>query len=236
MVNKSSDKNPVNFDFYASEYEKILDSTISLSGEKGDYFQEYKLSCIKRWVGELNHKGQILDFGCGIGNLTGLLAKAYTKSKVYGYEISDKSVKLANEKWNYLKNLTFTSQLWKREKYDLITVSNVFHHIKVMDRIKTLNQLGSLLKENGKIVIFQHNPYNPLTRYAVKTCSFDTDAELISLSKFTHLVQNCKLNVLLSRYIVFFPNILRSLRKFEPWFGFLPLGAQYMLIVNRCQI
>ena len=69
----------------------------------------FMIECILdyKWSGK-----EVLDFGCGIGNLTCLLAQAYTKSTVCGYEISDKSIKLANQKGRHLKNLVFTSSAY----------------------------------------------------------------------------------------------------------------------------
>ncbi len=36
----------------------------------------------------------------------------------------------------------------------------------------------SVLKKKGRVYIFEHNPYNPVTRYLVATCEFDRDAVL----------------------------------------------------------
>jgi len=228
-----SDARSIDFDDYSNSYKDILNSGIWLSGEKADYFDLYKINCLKRWVCSPTREISILDFGCGVGKLASLMAKTYPRSTVYGYDVSSKSIELAREKWGHLKNVLFKNRLSDARIFDLITVANVFHHIKREDRRETLYRLKSLIKPGGKIAVFEHNPYNPLTIQVVKTCPFDADAELIHLNKFIKLAALCGLRVHLKRYIVFFPKFLRLFRKIEPLIGFLPLGAQYMVLFGR---
>jgi len=42
----------------------------------------------------------------------------------------------------------------------------------------------------------------------------------------------CQFQVQQKRYIVFFPKFLKLFRKAEHSLGFLPLGAQYMLVLE----
>jgi len=230
-----SDGTFVDFDDCSQEYIELLNASIRLSGEKASYFDIYKLNCVKRWACRPQRLSMTLDFGCGIGRLSNLLARTYPRSKVYGYDISLRSIKLAREKWGHLKNLVFDSRLPDAGLCDLITAANVFHHIRREDRRKILIQLRTLLKPDGTIALFEHNPFNPLTLHVVKNCPFDADANLISLGQFVKLALDSGLKVYRKRYIVFFPKPLQFLRKLEPFLGFLPLGAQYMLILKRDQ-
>jgi len=219
----------VDFDDYSHAYQELMNTSIWLSGEKNDYFDRYKVNCLTRWVVEKDQAAEILDFGCGIGKLTNIMAQTYPQSTIYGYDVSSKSIELAREKWGHLENLIFGRQLPAAQIYDLITVANVFHHIKWEDRRKMLFRLRTLLKTGGMIVVFEHNPLNPLTVHTVRTCPFDTDAELIRCGQFVKLAVDCGLKVRLKRYIVFFPKFLRFCRVIEAYLGFLPLGAQYMV-------
>lgn len=223
----------VDFDKYAENYEELLNSSLCLFGEKDDYFDLYKLSCLKRWAYDPDHEIRILDFGCGIGKLSVLLARAYPKSTVYGYDVSSKSIVSARKKQRHLQNLAFGSRLSEEETYDLIVASNVFHHIKRKDRRETLFRLRDFLKLNGILAIIEHNPFNPLTVHAVKRCPIDRDADLISMERFIRLARGCGLEVQVKRYIVFFPKLLKTLRNLESYLGFLPLGAQYFAIFGR---
>jgi 2-polyprenyl-3-methyl-5-hydroxy-6-metoxy-1,4-benzoquinol methylase len=220
------------FDKYVGSYKSLLDSCIGLSGEKSEYFDHYKVDFLKRWIPMRDQEVDILDFGCGMGGISSLIAQAYPRSKVHGYDPSRKSIDFAREKWNAIENVEFKSGLLGTNYYDLIVIANVFHHIKPEERREMLILLKSFLKPDGNIVIFEHNPINPLTSYVMKTCPLDINARPIHLFQFVKLGRSCGLNVYLKRYIVFFPRALSFLRRFEPLMGYVPLGAQYSLILG----
>lgn len=224
---------PADFDKYADNYEELLNSSLRPFGETDDYFNLYKLNCLKRWAYDSDREIKILDFGCGIGKLSKLLAQAYPKSAVYGYDVSSKSIVYARTQQGYLKSLAFGSRLSDAGAYDLIVVSNVFYHIKRKDRMETLLRLTDLLKLDGILAIIEHNPFNPLTVHTVKRCPIDRDADLLSMERFIRLAKDCGLGVQVKRYIVFFPKLLKTLRNLESYLGFLPLGAQYFAIFGR---
>jgi len=224
---------PVDFDDYSDSYQELLNGTIWLSGEKADYFFDYKLNCIKRWILKNDQAVTILDFGCGIGKLAALIAQAYPQSTIYGYDASSKSIETAIGSLGQLKNLVFLNQLPTTQCFDLIIVANVFHHIKQEDRKQILLHLRSILKPDGTITVFEHNPFNPITVHTVKTCPFDAGVELIRLGQFVKLATRCDLRVCMERYIVFFPKFLRFFRVIETFLGFLPLGAQYMISLRK---
>ena len=40
-----------------------------------------------------------------------------------------------------------------------------------------------MLKNDGQLIIFEHNPLNPITRKIVKECEYDEDAILLTPKK-----------------------------------------------------
>jgi SAM-dependent methyltransferase len=221
------------FDDWAEGCEEHLNASIRFSGEEDIYFHLYKLACLKRWVSGLESTATILDFGCGVGRFASLAAQAFPQSTVYGYDISPKCIEVARKRWGHLGNVTFSNELSSKGSCDLIIAANVFHHIKPSDRPGIILQLKERIKPGRSIVIFEHNPFNPLTRRVVRSCPFDREVELISLSRFIGLARAGGLGVRFKRYIVFFPKFLSLFRPLEPLLGFLPLGAQYMLSLER---
>lgn len=137
------------------------------------------------------------------------------------------SIELAKEKWGHLKNLVYVNLLPDIGDFDLITVANVFHYIERDKRRETFLQLRSLLKTDGIITVFEHNPVNPLTLHAVRNCPLDEDTDLLNVSQFIKLARDCGFDARLKKYIVFFPKFLRFLRRMESFLGFLPVGAIY---------
>ncbi|MFT5367746.1 MAG: SAM-dependent methyltransferase [Candidatus Latescibacterota bacterium] len=226
-------KNRVDFDDYSQDYQKLVTDSAFLCGEADDYFDQYKINCLRRWVIGTDSQFDILDFGCGIGKQTVLMAKAFPKASVVGFDISKKSVAIAREKFTHVDNLQFDDQLPAQGCYDVILVANVFHHIPLEDRLEILADLKDRLKPDGRIVIFEHNPLNPLTRYTVNACPFDADAVLVWPNAFIRLARRVGIEVDQKRYIVFFPGFLKIFRRIESHLGWLPIGAQYMLTLKK---
>ena len=83
------------------------------------------------------------------------------------------------------------------------------------------------------MVVFEHNPLNPLTRRAVATCAFDDDAILLWPWEAKRLVASGGFSHTRLEYIVFFPRALAPLRPLEPKLAWLWLGAQVMVVGAR---
>ncbi|MBI5569274.1 MAG: class I SAM-dependent methyltransferase [Desulfomonile tiedjei] len=220
------------FDKFAAGYTETLDPCLKFSGESSDYFVQYKLRCLLDCVLDQGAHLEILDFGCGVGKLASLVAGAVPGSVVHGYDVSDRSVEAARREFSAVENLFFHASLPPATQYDLIYAANVFHHVKPEERPQVLLDLKQSLKSGGRIVIFEHNPWNPLTLHLFYTCPFDKDAKLVFRFELVKMAARIGLKVVLRRYIVFFPHFLRGLRRFESKLGSVPLGAQYMLVLS----
>ena len=93
----------------------------------------------------------------------------------------------------------------------------------------------SFLKEGGSLVIFEHNPLNPLTQVVVANSPIDKDARLIRKSKLIAKLTTIESRLeIKSGYSVFFPDILNWCRPLER--GILkniPLGAQFYIQAKK---
>lgn len=227
-----SDHNVAEFDQYSENYTKILDNNLTIFGEKSDYFNRYKMNCLKQCTRGGNQNGEILDFGCGIGELSALIALDFSDSQVTGFDISVGSIQKAASHFQHLRNLKFTDQLPYKKKYNLIIMSNVLHHITPVERPGIFLRLKGCLYPGGQIVIFEHNPLNPLTLLVVKRCPLDSDAKLIRSGWLINLTRSCGYQIEIKRYITLFPKWLAMFRPLEPSMGWLPLGAQYLLVLG----
>ena len=54
-------------------------------------------------------------------------------------------------------------------------------------------------------MIYEHNPFNPLTCHAVNTCPFDENAVLLKPIRLRQLFQEAGMEFLLQEYRVFSP-------------------------------
>jgi hypothetical protein len=93
----------------------------------------------------------------------------------------------------------------------------------------------SKLAPGGKVVIFEHNPWNPLTRKAVADCAFDDDAILLWPWEARGVLRSAGFAHVVTDYIVFFPRALAFLRPLEPTLRRFILGAQQMVIATNPQ-
>lgn len=214
------------FDDFAVGYEEILNRSIRITGESPAYFAQYKARYIARHWPVIT--GRILDYGCGIGLLANLLKTYLPQAQVNGYDPSPASVQRVPQ---YLRGEgTFTSDLRSvGSSYDLIVVANVMHHIPPTEREDTISGLQGRLAKNGRIVVFEHNPLNPMTRWAVAHCDFDDDAILLWPREMARYLSGAGLRVHRD-YIVFFPRMFNLLRRYEPLLHWCPFGAQYVTV------
>lgn len=219
------------FDQFASDYRQVLDRNVAVSGEGAAYFAEYKARYLARVLGA-DFGGRVLDFGCGVGLLSGFLKNYLRAARVDGYDVSRESIRhvdvaLAGEG-------CFTSDLDELPgQYDLIVVANVMHHIPLAQRRPTVETLVRLLARAGRLALFEHNPLNPLTRWAVYRCPFDQDALLLPVRESAGYFAQVALHLLRRDFIVFMPRFLAWFRPLEPWLAWLPLGTQYALIGEK---
>ncbi len=218
------------FDAYAKDYETLHANSITASGEQPGYFSEYKVDCLARLVGS-DFDEPVLDYGCGVGALTHRLCTRYRE--VYGFDPSAKSLAEARARGDHAI-FCDDSQTLPRAHFGIVVLANVLHHVPPPQRAELVSRLCELLRPgHGRLVVFEHNPYNPLTRRAVAQCEFDDDAILLAPGELVHLLRQCNFTCVWRRFIVFFPRPLAALRPIEPWLGWLPAGAQMMVVGTR---
>lgn len=211
------------FDEVARSYGALHDKSVAMSGEGAGYFAEHKVGCLKR-LG-VGGKARILDYGCGVGNLTTLLEREF--ADVFGFDPSSESLALAREK---CPKTTFfeTADAIPNASFDVAVLSGVLHHVPVPERVMVLERVRECLTGNGCIVVFEHNPRNPLTRRAVDACPFDDDAVLLPAAEVRSRLFEAGYGEVRQNFVVFFPRALAWFRPLEPWLGWCPFGAQTM--------
>jgi 2-polyprenyl-3-methyl-5-hydroxy-6-metoxy-1,4-benzoquinol methylase len=210
------------FDKHARSYEKTHAQNLRPSGEPPAYFARYKQQVLERILGR-GFAGPVLDFGCGIGTLTALLAESF--ATVDGYDPSGESLSLARARVPAARFFERIDAL-AAGHYGAVVLANVLHHVPPAERPSLLRTVAALLAPGGALVVFEHNRLNPITRSVVSGCAFDDGARLLHPREVKALLREIGLAAVALDYIVFFPRALRALRPLEPWLARLPLGAQ----------
>ena len=158
----------------------------------------------------------------------------FPKAVYTGVDTSKDSIKKACSRFQDKAAFQeYDFQEWKSCKYDLIFSAGVFHHIPHNDHAKIINKLYSLLNPGGKLVIWEHNPLNPVTQKIVKDCPFDKEAILIPSKTLKYQFNRASLSNVQIIYTTFFPRFLSFLNFLDPYLGWLPLGGQYLAIGQK---
>lgn len=223
----------VDFDKHAEEYEKVLSEDLSKFGEESGYFAEYKIKLTRKYL--KTEPISILDFGCGIGRNIKYFREYFPDSKIFGCDISEKSLEIArknNPDTEFFK-ISDDKVNEYNDKFDLVFTSCVFHHIQPSLRYDSMNKIKDMLKKGNCFVIYEHNPFNPITRKIVRDCMWDADAILLKPKEVLTLTKDSGLIVRQRKYTLFFPSFLKIFRFLEKYIGFLPAGGQYYVIAEK---
>jgi trans-aconitate methyltransferase len=159
-------KKPVNFDEYTDTYNSLLTQQTSFFSSSEEYFSSYKVSIVR---GEVKSSpARILEFGCGIGRNIRYLRNVFPDAEIMGSDISAKSLEMARLE---NKGVKFwcegVDEQPVDQQFDLIFVAGVFHHIPPAQRTAAAATLFSRLSPGGALFVFEHNPFNPVTRRIV---------------------------------------------------------------------
>jgi ubiquinone/menaquinone biosynthesis C-methylase UbiE len=117
--------------------------------------------------------------------------------------------------------------------FDIVFSACVFHHIAHEEHVKWLIELKRITRPGGILVIYEHNPLNPLTVNAVNNCPIDVNARLIRGTSMKRRVTDAGWRNPFVDYKLFFPALLSFCRPIERYFSKCCLGAQWRLIAKK---
>jgi len=230
---------PAEFDRFADEYRSLHARNIAVSGEDPEFFAEYKVRDVA--AESLAQHGQqfaaaILDFGAGIGSSIPYFCKHLPRARITCLDVSRRSLGVGEARFpGQARFVHFDGERipFPDESFDIVFAACVFHHIKHDEHVALLTEFRRVLGSNGIAVVFEHNPYNPLTVRAVNTCAFDQNARLITGRAMRRQLYAAGFRNVRLRYRIFFPHALRAMRFLERWMRWLPLGAQYYAVALK---
>jgi SAM-dependent methyltransferase len=218
------------FERYGETYEQAVDSAIAFAGQEHDFYIEAKARRLRELAGRLLGPGPVraLDVGCGIGLVDRHLSSAF---ELHGVDVSPAMVeraRAANPQVEYA--VSEERRLPHADgRFDLAFAVCVLHHVDVADRLPLLREMRRVVRPGGLVAVFEHNPWNPLTRRVVRACAFDESVELIPRRELASLLRRAGLEALKGEYLLFFPWRARLLQATERALIRVPLGAQYVV-------
>lgn len=224
------------FDAYVDEYEAQHAASVKLSGEDPDFFAAYKATEAARAMAAAGvEPRRIMDFGAGRGNCVPHLQEAFPDAALTALDVSSRSLTYCEARAiRPIEAVCYDGQTlpFENASFDLVFTACVFHHIPAEDHIRLLSEIRRTLSPKGRFMLFEHNPWNPATQHAVRTCPFDANAVLISAPEMRRRFRAAGFTDVGLRWTLFFPAFVSFLRPLERALGWLPLGAQYCLVAR----
>lgn len=226
------------FDDYADRYDATVQQAISASGESVQFFAALKARLMADTLARAGRQpARVVDFGCGIGNSTRELVTVFPSAQVVGVDPSSESIARARE----LAGPRTDFQVVDGDRlpfadgtFDSAFAACVFHHIERPQRARWASEIRRVLRPGGDFFLFEHNPYNPLTRRVVANVPFDEGVELLTPRETSTLLSEAGFETDAATFYFFFPHFLKRLRVAERWLRRLPLGGQYFVRgINR---
>jgi SAM-dependent methyltransferase len=222
------------FDAFAENYDSELNRGLRLSGESKEYFAESRMLRLRARLAELGlEPGTALDFGCGTGSATPFFFGILGIQRLLGTDPSESSLAEARRQWGEFPATYCVSTAGWEGSCDLAFCNGVFHHIPVAERDAAFAAVRGTLKPWGVFAFWENNPWNPLTRLAMRRVPFDADAILVWPHEAKRRLRENGFEVLRTDYAFFFPKFLSAFRFLEPWLRWLPLGGQYLVLCRK---
>lgn len=224
------------FDAYRNSYRDAVNRSISFSGLNVDFFTRAKavrlVDLLAERVGPPKNLS-VLDVGCGVGTYHPLLRGDV--GRITGIDPSLECIEegRANNPDVAYRHYGGGVMPFSDKEFDAAFAICVMHHVPPRQWDLFVAEMARVTRPGGLVVIFEHNPYNPLTRRAVDTCPFDADAVLLTKRQVTGHLENAGLADVDGRYILTVPAMKGVPLMVDRLFGKVPLGAQYYVCGER---
>jgi SAM-dependent methyltransferase len=227
------------FDRDRESYRGAVDASISFTGRDVDFFARLKaddlVDTLDRHAGGAA-EARVLDVGCGPG-----ITDAYLVGRVgelHGADLSRELLAAAaaanpEARYHWFDGVALP---FDDGAFDASFAICVLHHVNPGERAALVGEMARVTRAGGLVVIYEHNPLNPLTRVVVARCEFDEDVVLLRPAETQRLLRGARAPDVESRYIAFFPWQTQLLRAIERGLSRVPLGGQFVVIGRVAQM
>jgi SAM-dependent methyltransferase len=220
------------YDRYRDRYGEELDRAVSFLGASHDFFTRAKAEELVRLARlHLGDPAELdaVDVGCGIGLTDRHLVGRFRS--LTGTDVSAGVLETAAR-----ENPGVRYELAERDRlpfddgaFDLAFAVCVVQVVAPSARPRFVAELARVTRPGGLVVVFEHNPYNPLTRLVVRRCEFGADARMLGMAEAERLLHENGVTPVDRGFVLLFPSRRRRVLAVERALRRLPLGAQYYL-------
>lgn len=219
------------FDAFTASYREQHQASVAFGGFELDYFARYKADIAKQRCTKAGlSPSRIMDFGSGMGNALKPLRSAFPAARIDCVDVSAESLRECRAQGvpnSFTQHYDGKNLPYDDGTFDLAFTACVFHHIPEADHVMLLTDIRRCLAPKGKMILFEHNPLNPLTRLAVARCPFDEHAVLIRAGEMKRRFDAAGFSSAGVHFRLFMPGFLSGLRGLENYMEWIIFGAQY---------
>lgn len=223
------------FDEYRDSYRDSINDAVSFSGQSLDFFTkakaEYLLEVLDQELPD-REPLEVLDVGCGLGDVHDHLLGGAPALELTGIDVAATVIDEARAKDRAIRYDVYDGTVlpYTDATFDAAYTICVMHHVPPSQWQAFLKEMRRVVRPGGAVVVFEHNPLNPLTRRVVKDCPIDHNAVLLRARQLSQLCSGVGLEKVLHRFILFTPFNSAAFKRFDRLMGWLPLGAQYFVV------
>ncbi len=219
------------FDQYKDNYGSEINESLAFAGKEHDFYLKLKADHLLQKVSQRLDAGErlsLLDVGCGHG----LMHRFYRHPNL---DVSgcDPAASVIDEAITMNPDVSYSANdgetlPYDDDSFDISTAVCVMHHVPPAQWPEFLAEMDRVTKPGGLVAIYEHNPFNLVTRHIVNNCPLDENAVLLKPGKLKNMMKATGLDEPRNEFIVFFPFQVSVFRMIERMLEWLPLGAQYV--------
>jgi SAM-dependent methyltransferase len=230
------------FDQFSIGYSGGMENRLKQAvGKDLDQFIDIKVRRLVRElfpVGLMRNQTSLLDFGCGTGEFLRSMNRHGFRGTMEGWDVSSEMLREAARRWQgsnlpALHCIDPELKSFPDKRFDIVILCCVLHHVAKAKRQELLQAVSKILAPGGWLVIFEHNPWNPVTNWVVHHTEIDRNAILLRPHEVRLLIRSAGLISRKLDYFLFFPPRLKWLERTERMLSWLPLGGQFSVIAEK---
>jgi len=219
------------FDALAPQYEAALEDPWRRRFAGTDaFFIHQKCRAMARYMARAPHEAPprplALDVGCGKGAAVAFLGGAW---RTVGTDISREMLKSAPPGLK-LAVQEPAALPFADDTFDVVFAFCVYHHVPIDEHVRHARELLRVARRGGRLFVFEHNPYNPVTRVVFGRAPIDRGCAMIAPGAMRRTLDAAGARDLETEFVLFLPQLLAERAPaLEAALGRLPLGGQYFV-------
>jgi SAM-dependent methyltransferase len=217
------------FDRFAGDYDALLHDPLRDRFAGGsEFFIRQKCRIVARRLPRTagGRRLRVLDAGCGQGTAFACFGPDV---RVFGSDVSYPMLRDAVGRGPVTVQEPFALP-FADGTFDAVYAFCIYHHIPDAEHVRHLSELKRVVAAGGEVMVFEHNPYNPVTARIFARAPVDRGCHMIAPGVLQSRFSAAGFDDLSHGYLLFVPEALYGILGFlEPALSWLPLGGQYFV-------